>query len=158
RIAAALDGVLPDGSILVLGSEEFIALPLAVADRLDHAQAIDQARPVAHRSGTEKEGRPRTVRFSTTTRSPIAAIDRPDYAIASAITFQSHDLTGDGFGQRFAYNLTRGRQRFDAIVFLPEPGADRARMLAADGVAEALRSVSAQVFVVISHTEEPATP
>ncbi|RFA16951.1 hypothetical protein B7R22_01190 [Subtercola boreus] len=151
RIVAALDPKLPDGSILVLGSEEHIALPLSVADQLSHSDPL----------------RERSVRFSTTTRSPITPIDRPDYAIASAITFPSHDLTSDGFGPRFAYNLTRGGRRFDAIVFLPEPDADRDRILAADGVAEALRRVTDHVFVVLTaptapaartHPEEPATP
>ncbi|RFA07968.1 hypothetical protein B7R54_01110 [Subtercola boreus] len=144
RIVAALDPVLPGGATLVLGSEEYIALPLAVADELAH--------------GHRRTGGQRSVRFSTTTRSPIAAIDRPDYAIASALGFQSHDLTSDGFGPRFAYNLTRSGCRFDAIVFVPEPDADRDRMLAADGVAEALRRVTDHVFVVLTHPEEPATP
>ncbi|RFA16765.1 hypothetical protein B7R21_01215 [Subtercola boreus] len=169
RIVAALDPELPDGSILVLGSEEHIALPLAVADQISNP---DQRTP-PHQLSHPDPLRQRTVRFSTTTRSPITPIDRADYAIASAITFPSHDLTSDGFGPRFAYNLTRGGQRFDAIVFLPEPDADRDRMLAADGVAEALRRVTDHVFVVLTaptapaapaaliaptHPEEPATP
>ncbi|PPF75399.1 hypothetical protein C5B96_16780 [Subtercola sp. Z020] len=126
--------------VLVLGSEEFISVPLAIADELG--------------GGGARAGR---VRFSTTTRSPIAPLDRADYAIASAITFQSHDRTHDGFGTRFAYNLTRGGRRFDAIVFVPEPEADRERMLAPDGVVEALRRVTDHVMVAHLVPHEPHT-
>lgn len=166
RIAASLGPMLPDGSTLVLGSEEFIALPLAVADRLDRmaeaaATTTTTTTTTTTRTTTTRAPRaagPRTVRFSTTTRSPIAVIDRPDYAIASAIGFRSHDRTSDGFGARFAYNLTRSGERFDAVVFVPEPDADRTRMLAPDGVAEALRRVTGHVIVVLTNPEEPATP
>lgn len=62
------------------------------------------------------------VRFSTTTRSPIVAIDRDDYAIAGALTFASHDQANDGPGTRFAYNLTGTGQRPGTVVVFPEPG------------------------------------
>lgn len=124
-------------SVLVLGSEEFIALPLAVAAQLDRM-----------RGG---------VRFSTTTRSPIAATDRPDYAIASAIAFTSHDATLDGPGPRFAYNLTRGGARFAAIVLMPEPGVDRELLLSPAGAVEALRRVTDQVVVALLPESPPAS-
>jgi hypothetical protein len=125
------DAVAPHahGETLVLGSEEFIALPMTVADALDSARG--------------------DTRFSTTTRSPIAPLDRPDYPIASVVRFRSHDLTPDGFGPRFAYNLTRAGHRFDTVVFMPEPGADRALLLAPGGVVEALRPVTGTVVVVL---------
>ncbi|MEA9984768.1 phosphoribosyltransferase domain-containing protein [Subtercola sp. RTI3] len=135
-IAAKLLPLLAGTRTLLLGSEEFIALPLAVADHLAS-------------SPPDVVTSPSSIHFSTTTRSPIAPLDRPDYAIASAVTFESHDLTSDGFGPRFAYNLTRAGRRFDTIVFLPEPEADRHRMLAADGVAEALRRVCDHVIVAL---------
>ncbi|RFA23560.1 phosphoribosyltransferase domain-containing protein [Subtercola boreus] len=127
--------------VIVLGSEEFIALPLAVADRLDAGRGRDI---------------PLTVRFSTTTRSPIAAIDRPDYAIASALGFQSHDVTPDGVSARFAYNLTRGGRRPDTIVVLPEPGTPRNRMLAPGGIVEALQRVTDHVIVALLPAAAPA--
>jgi adenine/guanine phosphoribosyltransferase-like PRPP-binding protein len=120
---------LPDGEVLVLGSEEFIAVPLAVADQLDEARGA--------------------TRFSTTTRSPIAVIDRDDYAVASAVPFTSHDRTIDGRGPRFAYNLSRGGSRFAAVVLFPEPGADRELLLEPGGVVEALRTVTDLVLVVL---------
>ncbi|MBF4577437.1 phosphoribosyltransferase domain-containing protein [Frondihabitans sp. VKM Ac-2883] len=92
-------------STLVLGTEEFMAFPLEVAALLD----------------TRRTG----VLFSSTTRSPIAAIDRDDYAIRSVHSFPSHDETIDGPGPRFAYNLTPGGRRFEQIVLVPEPGVTR---------------------------------
>lgn len=124
-----------EADVLVLGSEEFIGLPLLVADDLDRraVAAADTGR----------------VLFSTTTRSPIAPLDRPDYAIASRIRFRSSDLTVDGPGDRFAYNLTRGGRRFTTIVLMPEPGSDVKRLLAADGVVQALRRVTDRVVVAL---------
>jgi hypothetical protein len=142
RIAASVQPHLggpsaqsPSDDVLVLGSEEFIGLPLLVADDLDR-------RAVAG-TGTGR------VLFSTTTRSPIAPLDRPDYAIASRIRFRSSDLTVDGFGDRFAYNLTRGGRRFATIVLMPEPGSDVGLLLAPDGVVQALRRVTDRVVVAL---------
>ena len=90
--------------VVVLGCEENMFLPLAAAHAL---------------SGLLPE---QDVRFSTTTRSPIVAIDRDDYAIAGALTFASHDQANDGPGTRFAYNLTGTGQRPGTVVVFPEPG------------------------------------
>jgi adenine/guanine phosphoribosyltransferase-like PRPP-binding protein len=127
----ASDGALESatGGVLVLGSEEHIALPLAVAEELDRARG--------------------DVLFSTSTRSPIAVLDRPDYAIASAIRYRSHDRTLDGPGPRFAYNLTRGGGRFDAVVLLPEPGVHPEALFAAAGLVESLRTVTDHVIVAL---------
>ena len=130
-IAQALMPSIGPGSVLVLGSEEFIALPMAVAD---HLQA-------------ENGG----VRFSTTTRSPIAALDRPDYAIASAIAFTSHDDDEP----RFVYNVLRGQRRPTTVIFMPEPGTDASRLTQAGGVVEALRAVVDHVIVVLLPESTP---
>jgi len=140
-IAAAVSPLLSAGGVLVLGTEEFIALPMAVADNL-HA------------------GNPE-VRFSTTTRSPIAPIDRPDYAIESSITFAGHDSDGDtddaqtDDAPRFAYNLERGGSRPTTVVLMPEPGTDPARLTASGGVVDALRAVVDRVIVVLLPTSTP---
>ena len=103
-IATRLGALLPTGEagagdrgVLVVGSEEFIALPMLTADALGRVAA------------------PRTVRFSTSTRSPIATLDQPGYPIKSAIRFRSHDTTSDGAGVRFAYNLTTAGDRKSVV-------------------------------------------
>ncbi|MEC5185031.1 hypothetical protein RCH12_002507 [Cryobacterium sp. MP_3.1] len=143
-IADRVAALLPAGEttahnrgVLVLGSEEFIALPMLTADELGRAAA------------------PQFVRFSTSTRSPIAALDAADYPIRSAISFRSHDTTSDGDGVRFAYNLTAGQHRFGTVVFMPEPGTDPARLTGADGVIDALRRVSDRIVVVLLTASAP---
>jgi len=123
--------------VLVLGAEEFIAVPMAVADALDGSL------------GTVP------VLFSTSTRSPIAPLDADDYPVASAVRFRSHDETPDGVGVRFAYNLCRGGRRFDTIVFLPEPGSDPALLAGDDGVLQALARISSSVIVVLLRDAAP---
>ncbi len=140
RIRAVLEtvpaGELQDG-ILVLGTEEFISLPLAVADALDRTPG---------RAGTPA---PPAVKFSTTTRSPIVALNRADYAVASAVGFNSHDATDDGPGPRFAYNLSRDGSRFGAIVLMPEPGTDPGMLCGPGSITESLRAVCRHVVVVL---------
>ncbi|WP_244203894.1 TRSP domain-containing protein, partial [Streptomyces tricolor] len=43
------------------------------------------------------------VRFSTTTRSPVLAVDDPGYAIRTRLVFPAHDDPADGPGERYAY-------------------------------------------------------
>jgi hypothetical protein len=71
------------------------------------------------------------------------------------VCFTSHDRTIDGFGPRFAYNLSRGGSRFAAVALFPEPGADRELLLRPDGVVEALRTVTDHVIVVLLSESVP---
>ena len=89
--------------ILVLGTEEILHVPLMLSDELSRAVP----------AGTR-------VLFSSTTRSPIFALDRGDYAINSVLNFSSDDETTDGPGPRHAYNIA-GDRRFAAIIVAPEP-------------------------------------
>lgn len=148
-IARELDALLRGqscaGPLVVLGTEENMFLPLAVAAHLELLRP-DLA-----------------VRFSTTTRSPIVPVDRPDYAIAGALTFASHDLTADGPGVRFAYNLSGATQRPGTIVVFPEPGTDRRAVLWGDSelglpsLTAALRTAANDVVVVLVPADSPAT-
>ena len=139
-IGESIHQVLQQGaaaeSVLVLGSEEFIHVPLAVAD------ALDRLNP------------DRGVRFSTTTRSPIVALDRPDYAITSTVRFASHDTTVDGPGVRFAHNVSPASRRFGTIVLMPEPGTTAEVLSGSGSVTEALSAVCSSVVVVLL----PASP
>lgn len=104
RLAAALT-VPNGGTVLVLGTEELMHAPLRLAEAL--ADQLD--------------GRGISVRTSTTTRSPVLAVDDPGYAIRDSITFAAHDLPVDGPGRRFAYNTGGG---FDAVIVVVDDVAD----------------------------------
>lgn len=118
--------------VLVLGTEEFLHTPLEVADFLNSR--------VLRGSG---------VVFSSSTRSPIAASNDPEYAIKSVLGFSSHDTTVDGPGPRFAYNISTSGQKYAAIVVMPEPGTDSALLTGPGSITEALAKVSDKVVVAL---------
>lgn len=142
RIAEALAGSLGSGAgpgtrVLVLATEEFMALPLAVAARLqDLCPDAD-------------------VRYSTSTRSPIAALDQPGYAIRSAIAFDSDGDAADGTGPRFAYNFTHAEERFDTVVIMPEPGTPSAGLLGPGRIAGAVAGGAGDVRLVVLPVQPP---
>jgi adenine/guanine phosphoribosyltransferase-like PRPP-binding protein len=138
RIAEELAAVVPPtGSLLILATEEFMALPLATA------AALQERLPGV------------TVRYSTSTRSPIAVIDRPGYPVRSAVTFSSHDSTADGPGRRFAYNFNHTGQQFDRVVVMAEPGTPSAALTGPGNIAEAVSGSGAAVHVVLLPAERP---
>ena len=91
-------------AVLVLGTEELMHAPLAVAAALS-------------RTGRE-------VRFSTTTRSPVRVLDVEDYPIRSGIRFAAHDAQSE-VGERFAYNVA-ARRWSDVVVVVDSPAATAA--------------------------------
>ncbi|PWK73525.1 RNA binding Pelota-like protein [Streptomyces sp. CG 926] len=105
QLGAAL-GTEP-GRVLVLGNEELMYAPLRLAKALEEAGAA------------------REVRFSTTTRSPVLAVDDPGYAIRTRLVFPAHDAPADGPGDRYAYNVraTDGAG-FDAVVAVVDSAGD----------------------------------
>ncbi|GAA4366581.1 phosphoribosyltransferase domain-containing protein [Paeniglutamicibacter cryotolerans] len=135
-------GGLPADDVVVLGTEEFLHFPLLVADWLNTRG------PAAG-----------SVRFSSTTRSPIVAMDRADYAINSALDFTSHDDTVDGPGPRFAYNVS-GACGPRTIILMPEPGTDPEKLTGPGSVTEALAGAAERVIVALFPAPEPppATP
>ncbi|MDX3645825.1 phosphoribosyltransferase family protein, partial [Streptomyces sp. MB09-02B] len=124
-MAARLAEALPPGArrVLVLGFEELMYAPLALARELEKSAA----------EGPE-------IRFSTTTRSPVLAVDDPGYAIRSRLVFPAHDDPADGPGERYAYNVAGGG--FDAVVAVVDSAADTAELHAGDGL---LASLAAHV-------------
>ncbi|WP_413248917.1 phosphoribosyltransferase domain-containing protein [Sinomonas flava] len=139
--ALAAGGVVRTARVLVLGSEEHLALPLAIAD------ALTAAFP--------------DTSFSSTTRSPVHVHDEPGYAIRSALQFASHDHAvdgGPGSGPRFAYNLTTGGKRFDAIVYVPEPGTAPEDLKGGDGSVTAALKRAAHTVVVLHLAAAPPYP
>ncbi|WP_405017266.1 phosphoribosyltransferase [Kitasatospora sp. NBC_00070] len=119
--ASRLDAALPElaaplakalvgrQNVLVLGFEELMYTPLRIAGALGELIGEDR------------------VRFSTTTRSPVLAVDHPGYAIRTRLAFPAHDDPADGPGERYAYNVAPGNdagRRFDAVVLVVDQPAD----------------------------------
>ncbi|MGV9272457.1 phosphoribosyltransferase [Streptomyces griseosporeus] len=115
-MAARLAEALPPGArrVHVLGFEELMYAPLRLARELEQIAA-----------GTE-------VRFSTTTRSPVLAVDDPGYAIRTRLVFPAHDDPADGPGERYAYNVAGAG--FDAVVAVVDSAADTPALHAPDGL------------------------
>ncbi|WP_427005162.1 phosphoribosyltransferase domain-containing protein [Pseudarthrobacter sp. H2] len=135
--ASLVASVAPGSRLLVLATEEFMALPLAAAARLqDLRPDVD-------------------VRYSTSTRSPIAALDEPGYAIRSAAAFEGGDDAPDGPGPRFAYNFTHAGGRFDTVVIMAEPGTPASRLTAPGRIAEAVAGSGAAVRLVLLPRQAP---
>ncbi|MEW1820654.1 phosphoribosyltransferase domain-containing protein [Arthrobacter sp. NPDC080031] len=123
--------------LLVLATEEFMALPLAVADRLQqHLPDND-------------------VRFSSSTRSPIAVLDEPGYAVRSAVEFKSATGLGEGSDRRFAYNFAHPGALFETVVIIAEPGTLASHLTGPGMIAEAVADTGAAVLVVLLPRQGP---
>ncbi|WP_055567876.1 phosphoribosyltransferase [Streptomyces atriruber] len=114
--------------VLVLGFEELMYAPLALGVELER------------RTGAE-------VRFSTTTRSPVLAVDDPGYAIRTRLAFPAHDEPADGPGTRYAYNVAGAG--FDAIVAVVDSVADTPRLHAEDGLLVQLSAHTGHVLLAV---------
>ncbi len=130
----------PRPRILVLGFEELMYAPLRLAVALGELPGF---------AGAE-------VRFSTTTRSPVLAVDDPGYAIRSRLVFPAHDAPDDGPGERYAYNVAGAG--FDAVVAVVDSLADTPALHAPDGLLARLAEHIPWVLlaVVPSYTPAPA--
>ncbi|MFG2482720.1 phosphoribosyltransferase [Streptomyces virginiae] len=139
RLTAAL-GTEP-GRVLVLGNEELMYAPLRLAKAL------------------EESGAAREVRFSTTTRSPVLAVDDPGYAIRNRLVFPAHDAPADGPGDRYAYNV-RGTDGagFDAVVAVVDSVGDTPELHAGLLASLAPHTGHVVLAVVPSYTPDRREP
>ncbi|MDX2699971.1 phosphoribosyltransferase [Streptomyces ipomoeae] len=130
-MAARVADALPVGArrVLVLGFEELMYAPLRLARELE-------------RLAGEAE-----IRFSTTTRSPVLAVDDPGYAIRSRIVFPAHDEPADGPGERYAYNVAGAG--FDAVVVVVDSVADTPALHAEDGLLAVLAAHTPSVLLAV---------
>ncbi|MCY0918282.1 phosphoribosyltransferase [Streptomyces sp. H27-G5] len=136
--------------VLVLGNEELMYAPLRLALALEESWATRPA------PGT---GAPREVRFSTTTRSPVLAVDDAGYAIRSRLVFPAHDAPADGPGDRYAYNvLDTAGGGFDAVVAVVDSHGDTAALHAPDGLLARLAPHTGRVLLAVVPSYIPATP
>ncbi|MFF9790470.1 phosphoribosyltransferase [Streptomyces bacillaris] len=144
RIAAALGDDARSGPrsgprrVLVLGFEELMYAPLRLGTALEEALGADA-----------------DVRYSTTTRSPVLAVDDPGYAIRTRLVFPAHDAPADGPGDRYAYNVAGAG--FDAVVAVVDSTADTPELHAPDGLLARLAAHAGHVVlaVVPSYTPRP---
>ncbi|WP_281048134.1 cysteine protease StiP domain-containing protein [Streptomyces himastatinicus] len=130
-------------SVLVLGFEELMYAPLRLAGALDDVLG-----------GAE-------VRYSTTTRSPVLAVDDPGYAIRTALTFPAHDAPADGPGPRYAYNVAPGTdpaRRFDAVVAVVDSAADTPALHAPDGLLARLAPHTDRLLLAVVPSYVPTPP
>jgi hypothetical protein len=130
-MAARLADALPAGArrVLVLGFEELMYTPLRLAHELE------RLRPDVE------------IRFSTTTRSPVLAVDDPGYAIRTRLVFPAHDDPADGPGDRYAYNVAGAG--FDAVVAVVDSAADTPALHAPDGLLARLAEHTPHVLLTV---------
>lgn len=86
--------------VLVLGTEELMYAPIVLGVELTELGVA--------------------AKVSSTTRSPVVALDEPGYPIRSALTFAPHD--GTDSEPRFAYNVVRDQPWSDVIVVVDDDG------------------------------------
>ncbi|MFM9369750.1 phosphoribosyltransferase [Streptomyces sp. Da 82-17] len=123
--------------VLVLGFEELMYAPLRLAVGLEERLA----------------GQGAEVRYSTTTRSPVLAVDDPGYAIRSRLVFPAHDDPADGPGDRYAYNVAGGG--FDTVVAVVDSAADTPQLHAPDGLLAQLARHAEHVLLAVVPSHAP---
>ncbi|MEV7599121.1 phosphoribosyltransferase [Kitasatospora sp. NPDC089797] len=128
--------------VLVLGFEELMYAPLRLAEAL------------AQRLGGDR------VRYSTTTRSPVLAVDDPGYAIRTRLVFPAHDDPQDGSPrERYVYNVAPGAdgaRRFDAVVLVVDDVADTPALhRGEDALLRQLRQVTGRVVLAVLPSHRP---
>ncbi|MEU8434592.1 phosphoribosyltransferase [Streptomyces sp. NPDC029216] len=143
QVADALGG--EPGRVLVLGNEELMYAPLRLATALEESGAAAE------------------VRFSSTTRSPVLAVDDPGYAIRTRLVFPAHDIppaaaggaaTADGSGDRYAYNVAGAG--FDAVVAVVDRAGDTPELHA--GLLAALAPHTGRVVLAVVPSYVPGMP
>ncbi|MFH9854354.1 phosphoribosyltransferase [Streptomyces althioticus] len=135
RIATALPA--DAHRVLVLGFEELMYAPLRLAAELERTATAE-------------------VRYSTTTRSPVLAVDDPGYAIRTRLVFPAHDDPADGPGERYAYNVAGAG--FDAVVAVVDSVADTPALHAPDGLLARLAEHTPHVLLAVVPSYAPAAP
>ncbi|MFD3532294.1 phosphoribosyltransferase [Streptomyces sp. NPDC058664] len=122
--------------VLVLGFEELMYAPLRLGTALEDA-GLD-------------------VRYSTTTRSPVLAVDDPGYAIRTRLVFPAHDDPADGPGERYAYNVAGAG--FDAVAVVVDSTADTPALHAPDGLLAQLAAHIPRVVLAVVPSYTPHAP
>ncbi|WP_077192334.1 phosphoribosyltransferase [Streptomyces lydicus] len=156
RLAERLAGAR---RVLVLGNEELMYAPLRLAEALDAlvTAGSDGARESRGGAPSAPAAGP-GVHFSTTTRSPVLAVDDPGYAIRTRLSFPAHDRPADGPGERYAYNVAAGAdpaRRFGAIVAVVDSHGDRPELHAAGGLLDRLAGHTDRLLLAVIPSYAP---
>ncbi|MFD8234656.1 phosphoribosyltransferase [Streptomyces sp. NPDC059696] len=138
-MAARIAEALPHHArrVHVLGFEELMYAPLRLARELERDTGLQ-------------------VRYSTTTRSPVLAVDDPGYAIRTRLAFPAHDDPADGPGERYAYNVAGAG--FDAVVAVVDSAADTPALHAPDGLLARLAAHTPRVLLAVLPSYAPERP
>jgi adenine/guanine phosphoribosyltransferase-like PRPP-binding protein len=146
RLVPAVEG----RRVLVLGFEELMYAPLRIAVGL-----------------ADRLGPDRTVRYSTTTRSPVLAVDDPGYPIRTRLSFRAFDealgetFAGDPADVRHVYNAVAGadpERRFDDVVLVIDEPADTDALHAPDGLPAQLAAHCDRVHLMVLPAYTPVPP
>ncbi len=139
EMAARLAEALPLDArrVHVLGFEELMYAPLRLAHELEHIADAE-------------------VRYSTTTRSPVLAVDDPGYAIRTRLTFPAHDNPADGPGDRYVYNIAGAD--FDAVLVIVDSTADTPQLHAPNGLLAQLAEHTPHVILAVIPSYLPGRP
>ncbi|MFF4028306.1 phosphoribosyltransferase [Streptomyces sviceus] len=139
-MAARLAEALPPNAhhVHILGFEELMYAPLRLAREL------------------EQRAQDTEFTYSTTTRSPVLAVDDPGYAIRTRLTFPAHDNPADGPGDRYAYNVAGAG--FDAVVVVVDSTADTPELHAPDGLLARLAEHTPHVTLAVAPSYTPERP
>ncbi|BCL20167.1 phosphoribosyltransferase [Streptomyces tuirus] len=138
-MAARIAEALPHHArrVHILGFEELMYAPLRLARELERATDLE-------------------VRYSTTTRSPVLAVDDPGYAIRTRLAFPAHDDPADGPGERYAYNVAGAG--FDAVVAVVDSAGDTPALHAPDGLLARLAAHTPRVLLAVIPSYAPERP
>lgn len=139
-VAAAvspLAAALPTGvaRVLVVGTEEFMYLPLRLAEALS--------------------GPDRSIRFQTTTRSPVHPEADAGYPVRRAFRFAGPE--GDTDTPRHLYNADWSGSDPDAIMIVLDAAADTPALYAPDGLLAALGTIGVPLVVAVVPGADPGT-
>ncbi len=127
-------------NVLVVGTEEFMYLPLRLAQVIGRNLSV-------------------SVRFQSSTRSPALAVDDGGYPIRRQFRFA--DAEGDTEAPRFLYNATFfdavGRATDpDLVVVLTDSAADTETLCGSDGLVTSLQAAGLAVELVVLGGADPA--
>ncbi|MFJ4556013.1 phosphoribosyltransferase [Streptomyces massasporeus] len=138
-MAARIADALPPNArrVHILGFEELMYAPLRLARELERVTDLE-------------------VRYSTTTRSPVLAVDDPGYAIRTRLAFPAHDAPADGPGERYAYNVAGAG--FDAVVAVVDSAGDTPALHAPDGLLARLAAHTPRVLLAVIPSYAPERP